>query len=474
MRALAAGLNVHRWCRMQGNAMVLALAGACMAAPACADTQQHALDTRSLADCLKGWDIEWRLPYFPQLILNQCAEDKPAGKTKIANAPERRVTAAMQFSTDAMPRFSTESLPYGDAPQALYTHFDKLLAAQGFTRTEGPVMEADDNKSYPSSAAYERARGTGSLRVEYSMHSSHAFNLVLEQRGALQDVAKLPVPKADLDMLMDGAYAPLFALPGAKLVDEKVIWDVQYFSDQPEQVSMPARQFRYLLAEKASASDAVSAWQAALKQAGWTATGKVTSSRGDKAMQFKLAPNRLLEADLSAFDDRGQTTITVVLIDPSLWATILPNMRLMQWTEPWEFSPEFDAAGKPTEDTRRKLFALTRQTFAENTKKPYIIPIVAEKLLADKSAIDKARKAAHWMRDEMQRVGVNNGGIYAIDIDPQVKPPALPRFGVTIGARLTYLNCRINHDSRPDGVVKTCSCQLEGKAFSTQPGECKS
>nr|WP_295776454.1 hypothetical protein [Rhodoferax sp.] len=455
------------------------LACACLASPPHA-IAQHALDMRPLAECLKGWDIQWRMPYYPQLFLNKCTEEGPTGKALIANAPERRMKAAMNFSTDAFPLSPGESRPYGDAPQALYAHFDRLLAGQGFKRVEGPVMGTGETP-IPKSAAYERERGNSTLRVELSMLYSHTFDLVLEARGQLQDAAKLPAPKADFDITRADEYAPLFVLPGAKLVSEGIVWEQQDFPDRPGsastvQVYVPARQFRYEIAAKLTQSDALSAWQIALRQAGWTpANTPYYWSGTTRTLNFKL-PGRTLEAGLSAFEDQGVTRLTAVLIDPGFWPSVVPSLRQMEWTKPWEFAPEFDATGNPTEATRRKLFALSGWTHNTGPEKLYIVPVVAERLLADKVAVERARKAAQWMHDEILRVGIHGGHrnapLKAIDIHPDVKPTALPKFEVEVGARVTYLHCRTVSDNRPTGEVKTCSCKFDRETLSAHPGAC--
>ena len=96
-----------------------------------ANDMRHALDNKPIAECLAGLDLQWRLPYYPQLTLFNCTVDKPPASS-VANTLKRRVTAVFGYSTEAFPRATDRPLSYAVGPVALYTHFDRLLTSRGF------------------------------------------------------------------------------------------------------------------------------------------------------------------------------------------------------------------------------------------------------------------------------------------------------------------------------------------------------
>jgi hypothetical protein len=443
--------------------------------PAHGGEARHALDSTPIAECLGGWNIQWRLPYYPQLKLRRCKAEKSA-VSSVANAPTHRLTAEFGYSIDAFPQDSAARIPYSVPPQALYAHFDRLLTHQGFARVDGPLTNIQEPTApYPEWAAYERAQEGGMVRVEYSIHISSTMTILLEKYGPTREAAKLPSPTANLDLTEPGVHGRLFAMPDAALVDERLTWEQHNFTaggalndasrDDWHPVDVPSRQFRYRFKSKISSEDALSAWHIALKQAGWKAATSDNSLAYDgKRLSYQL-PGRTLELSLTAWTRNDATEIVATLADPTLWQSIVGHLRLMDWAKPWEIEPQFDAGGKPTPATRLKLFALSSRTASESGTTLLIVPVVEPSQANSKDSVQRAHKAARWVRDEMLRVGIflrqGERQPTNLAIHPDPKPPLLQKFGVAVGARVTYRWCRTITDRRPDRIIKRCECNTD-------------
>ena len=346
----------------------------------------------------------------------------------------------------------------------------------------------EDAGSYPESVAYERQDRDGTIRVEFSMAIGSHAKLVLEAYAPPNDAPKLPVPQADFDLTQRGVHGRLFEMPGTRLTDERLTWEQRNFAAQGSRdarghpgwdpVDVPTRTFTYRFTTKVSPADALSAWQAALKQAGWKWASETTSPLfGAISMRYELPGRRALEAALTATQVNGTAQLTAGVSDPRLWTAILPQLRLMQQESTWEIAPDFDAQGRPTEQSRLKLFAFSSRTYPRTGETLLIIPIVEPALSRNASAAAQAQAASRWVREEMLRVGI--GVAYDerqptdFSIYPGIKSPLLPKFGVAVGTRVTRQHCVTVTDRRPDSVAKRCECKVDNELLSSREGECR-
>jgi hypothetical protein len=451
-------------------------------ASAIAGLPQNALDTKLLADCLQGWDIAWRLPYYPQIVLDQCKTD-PVPTNKSASVAQRRLKLSLHFDIAGFPA-ADGTVAYYDALRAIYTHFDKLFTEQGFTRIDEPGMNTDRaGAPVPNSANYQRVGEGSQIRIEYSMLAGRDMELMLTSYGNVPDAPALPAPSADLDITVAGKSGALFTLKDAHFAGESVVW--QQIPDEdfspsdssqnsrksgPSLIYAPARQLVYQ--STLSVDDALLSWRIALEKAGWKVKPKGTWYGMTKTLVYAL-PNRTLEIGMSAYQDRGPTAVTIILMDHGLWQSIMPSLRAMEWDKPWEIAPEFDASGNPTANTRHQFFAMSQATAKQSYSPLYIIPVVPSDQANNAMINAQAQKAAKWVHDEILRAGIFRDQPTAIDIRPNAKPSLLPKFGVQIGARVTYENCRTLTESKPGSTTKNCSCEVEGEQISTYAGECR-
>ena len=481
--AAAAGRSARRLCQLLALSAWLLVHG---------DTAlAGALDNTRFAACMKGWDIQWRLPYFPQFNTGHCAatESKPAAESALfSGLPSRRVKVGLNFDNRWFPwapgdtqNDKRHAVIRREQARLAYDHFDRLLTTQEFRRVEGPRESGDSpDARIPTFAAYEKPVPGGSWRVELAVAHDN-LTITLEQRGALRPDARLPAPAGALDITEPGANAKWFAASGSRLESEvvryaqtEVAWPAELATGRAAKTALvyaPLREFRFRFENKTTAAELEAAYREMLIQAGWKPlAGKPLM--GDHGFRYTV-DNRVLDIGVAArmeYDVRP--TVSVWFADPAVWPPLLP---LLQWSwqdRNWEIEPRFEPDGRASAATRLEIFVLASRVEipANSGTRVLVVPVVAADRENDSAAQKNAHAAAQWVRDELVRRGIDAKHLRVFE---EIKPPRLKGFDVKVGARVTALNCRTVTETRPDRIDQRCDCSADFGAVSTTAGACK-
>jgi uncharacterized protein (DUF736 family) len=446
------------------------------------------LDTARLHQCLKGWEswgIGTELPYFPQLRAGNCHAE--GGANQLNASAVRRLGIDFFYETEWFPRLNNaRSSDSDEMARAVVLHFERLLIAKGYRRTEGvgalPSPGAGADAAISPQVVYERSAPEGIERVELRTGGSNVIKLILERRGRSEGV-RLPEPDESFDFIDGGSSARWFALPGMVLISQKVSFDHQMMvsltSNQPgEKVTdrllrFPLREYVFQSEKLMPVGDVEVALREALKQAGWKLVDEPASfSLGSPAYRYFLR-DRQLDVGIRAWSGDGRTFVRVTLADPSVWSPLVAAIhRFDQHRDDWEIAPQLDAAGKPSTRTRHEMFVYVHHTEVpqqvSSTQKILVTPI-ARDADRDAGAREEAQKAAHWTVEQLVAAGVDRRHIRLHD---EVRPPRLQRFNVERGARVEEYTCAVRTVSRPDRTDRFCECRAGKSVLSNTPGVC--
>lgn len=460
----------------------------------------HPLDNTRLAHCLKGWE-DWglanRLPYFPRLRAGNCSAEEPKATVDgngFSGMAPRRLKLELWYETEWYPRLpgQTGSGEFyetlrRESARAAMLHFERLLLAQKFERTEGvsALQEPRRDGEIVGYAAYERVMVDGVRRVELRRAGYDNLSITLEQRGAPREEIRLPAPDESFDFAVHDSARRLFALPGLTLISERVTFFSQGTIAVPSggpgtdtkeiPLNIPVRELTFRTDKVVPEGEVNAALREALKHAGWKSLSEpVQYVRGTPVYRYFLRQHHLDAGIFSTTDHLGRTMIFVTLADPAIAPKLAPLTGLFGGLrKDWEIAPEFDGAGNPSAKTRTEIFV-----FAAHTPIPerisaaeqiLVTPIVREESARDPAQQSAARHAARWVVEELVQRGVDRRQIRVLD---DVLQPRLPQFGVERGVRVSRLTCRTLTESRPDGLDKQCQCREGDVVLSTTPGAC--
>ena len=441
-------------------------------------------DAKKLADCLKGWDIQWRLPYFPRYSFVRCsaqAAAPDAASATFSGAANRHQSLEFDYQWSWFPSPADKrndpdalSLMRETPAQLTLQHFDRLLVGQQFRRV-GDVRESHGARF----ATYEKPLAGGALRVDVKA-SLHRFEMVLNQTGTIRPDLAMPALPNDFDITEQGVSARFFALPGSKLIEEEVRFEAIVAALPPghpkregesQQVWAPVRVFTFELDRKAPAAEVNATYHALLTKAGWQATHD-RHLPWKKLYRFTLGSR---DIDLILFtgpeDALAVARASVMVLDSSLWPQVLPLLPGEFGLRSWAIAPAFDASGRASAATRREIFVLTaRSTRLSKGETIGVVPVVSAELAGDSAAQRKARAAAKWLADELVKRRYEAARVRLFD---EIKTPTPQSSSVKVGARMTTIQCGTVNDSRPGSSTDRCECRADFGVVSSEPGACK-
>lgn len=431
---------------------------------------------RNIRDCLQGWDIPLKLPYFPQYSGGNCHRTEPKGA---AGEPSRYFTgqprsvdlslSASSIALIAAVGREHERIDMGrTGAEAAFAHFDAWFRSQGFERTA--LGEGN------SSAVYEKARADGRLLIGLQWPSAQSLTLRADQLAALRPGIALPAPDAAF-RFHDGPqkHAALFTLPGSELReaivrggDQEVVHVAnpllrrRWEPDGKALMFLPETYLTYTFPRDVLPNEALAAWREALKRAGWTLTAK------DEA-RYRVG-SRELVAKLRASDNLG-TTAWVRLIDPWFQQQQIEVQASLEALGQYSFAPLLPDGARADEVTALRLAAAS---FKMSTERPrgttgvYLVDIAP--LAAAPAFAERAQRMSAWVKAQLATLGWEEK---RIEIRAETLAPGREVPGLDAGVRVSVHQCNTRAEERPGGSVSYCQCsqQNRGQSFR-RPGAC--
>jgi hypothetical protein len=466
--------------RRQRIAGFLAAVSLCIASSGVAAAQSP------IRDCLQGWDIALKLPYFPRYVASGCERFEAPGKapaSRYFSAAVRSTRLRLGADINAL-RSPADANDLRDLRLASlsssFAHFDALFASQGFTRIAlGENVEADARAAYRSGATYEAVRGNARLRITLAWDMLTGVTLELQSVAALKDGVALPTPAANFRFHEAPAkLAELFRLPGAELVSDAVQYHDQRAititnpalreragGDGEMQLFLPEHVFVYRFPKDTAEQDAAAALSEALRRAGWTSEPGGGAIQGLRASY--AAQGRRIAMNARVYWE-GAAMASVRLIDPLFQERQGGVQASLESLGQYTFAPSW-AGGSLDEDSDLRLaaalFFLASRAARESNAK-FAVEVLPVASGADASP---ALRMAAQARDELVRRGWESARVWLAD---KPVPPGTDTPGLAAGVRLTPFECRTRSEDLPGGRKLTCTCTAQGRPAISQPGQC--
>ena len=450
------------------------------------------------ADCLKGWGIDWKLPYFPQLI-GDCPADEIAGAGGPGWAGLRRKRLVLGDETEWMPvkgerlLFPTQTA----AAQASFAHFNLLFLQQGLKRRANADAERDNanGPGFPSSAVYEKDTGKALLRITWSSFGGQT-TLLLEESPKSGTAPRLPTPDRPIPLYENGQYGAWFTLPGTTLVEEKIggnssqlqIPRPQYdpktyitpewgVLDEGNRLLLfpPTKTLVYRFPPGLTKAQVGQVYRSALAESGW----KIDQPTGvmEVFTGFFDLPDRRLRLYVTLYAEspamaRVDVTDVVFYSREAVVAESLYHQRH------YTFTPTFTAEENPTADTKIQIDAIVhymrtqsaRDAKVNDSRGIALSPAVSADLVQDAAARKEGLAHARWLAKELQRRGWKDSELRVLE-DTVTPKRTVPEF--RSGVRAAYYHCVTSVEARPQEKVSTCVCRIDTRIFATTAGACR-
>jgi len=464
----------------------------------------------SIAECLKPWDLAWKLPFYPRYVLVDCRsadEGNPSGglyfpgpvrKTMVEMRSEIAWLLPRKFNPDLYQAYERA------AQESAIAHFDVLLRRRGFTRVATETWK-EGAATFSTGAVFAGNVRDAATRITVGVSNSGAY-IAIEQAPQLKPEVQLPRPASAHSLLEDGHYASLFALPGANLVDEKVAGGKVIHNIGPSfgSLSVPvppidrktfivpapppkdergvyfvlARRFTYSFAKEVTVAQLVAAYRQALSNAGWNVYErgrfKISAPQAFGIDGHFDLPGRRLHLQLSAAEDERSAVAVVELFDPTFDAEIFMVQQAMSNNrDVYVFTPTLAVSGQPTPATRMQVgvldyyFTLAKREVRQPARLGIVFtPALSANAQRDSSAVAASKEQTAWLAAEFRRRGWAENQL-RFEEKPLVVDTVSPEF--RSGARAEVYRC---FPDEPKGVPKSCVCRANGRVLSSTPGAC--
>jgi hypothetical protein len=464
----------------------------------------------TIAECLKPWDLVWKLPYYPRYALADCRtanESDPSGGLYLS-APVRKTMLELHSDiTWLLPAKFNPDLHHAyerAAQESALAHFEVLLKQQGFARVAGENWK-EGSTTFSTSAVFAGKIRDAATRITVGVSSSGA-QIAIEQAAQLKPQVQLPKPTRAYSLLEDGHYANLFALPGATFVDEKMAGGKVIHNIGPSygSLSVPippidrktfivpasppkddrgvywvlARRFTYTFPKGVTVAQLVPVYLHALSNAGWKvyegAHFKISVPQAFGIEGHFDLPDRRLYLQMNVSEDGGSAVVWADLFDPTFDAQILPVQQAM-WNnrDVYVFTPTLAASGQPSPATQMQVGVLDYYfTQVKHTVQPpprvglVFTPALSSKVEGDSKALAASKEQTAWLAAEFKRRGWPESEM-RFEEKPLVVEAQRPEF--RSGVRVEQYRCFLDPTA---GAPKTCVCRANGRLLSTTPGAC--
>lgn len=448
-----------------------------------------------MADCLKGWGVDWKLPYFPQLT-GECPADEVAGAGGAGWGGLRTKKLVLSDETEWMPAkgerllFPTQTA----AAQASFAHFNLLFLQQGFKRRPNADIDRDNanGPGFPSSAVYEKDTGTALLRITWNSLGGQTTLLLEEKSGS---VPRLPAPDRPIPLYENGLYGAWFTLPGATLVEEKMgggdqmpiprpSYDPKTYItpewgvlDEGNRLNLfpPAKTLVYRFPPGLTKAQIGQAYRDALAQSGWKIdqfAGVMEIFRG-----FFDLPDRRLRLDVTIYGE-SPVMARLHIYDVVFYSREAVVAESLFRQRHYTFTPTFSAQGNPTTDSQIQIDAIVhymrtqsaRDANVNDSRGILLSPAVSADLAQDAAARSEGLAHARWLVKELQRRGWKDAELRILE-DATTPKRKVPEF--RSGVRAAYYHCNTSVEVRPQEKVSTCVCRVDAQPFATTQGACR-
>ncbi|MGR9053457.1 MAG: hypothetical protein ACU84J_12485, partial [Gammaproteobacteria bacterium] len=439
-----------------------------------------------LSTCLKAWDIVWKFPYYP--ILTGTCSDRPTPSqddSLFYNGKPRQTL--IKLRTHANPLIPAEDYrtDKNRTQSAFSTHFDTLLANQGFIR----ISENDAFRS-----VFEKRSGDKTLRMSYG-NAFQSIELVLEQLPGLKPKVKLPAPalptkssESLLDLFENGIYGAWFSLPYATVTEEKVgrgspidlpmpdfeqpVFSTPYWhaSLHKKYTNMPfVKHIVFEYPAETSVLELNSVYRTVLKDAGWTID---TFDSRSLTASIELQHRQFI-AVFGFRNDSGKNKVAVELTEPEFnELTEIIAYSLSRFYD-YVFTPTLSASGDMTDSTRFQVNALNsvltgtkespRQGIALN-------PTVSTVYRNDAEILTLAQTDSQMLVHSFKQLGWQDRQIVLLT-EPVIQRQDSGEF--LHGVQVTEFFCRTLPKTGAPDKAETCICRNHFKTFEASPGACQ-